>query len=253
MQSFRCCLFEKIVRCLFHDGGSYLFTVKRLYVKGIVGCDDKGLISDKELTVSSGKQVLVDNITNAQVQVAGMTDGLALMADNIGEQVKVSGASFQETNNVARESTPSITGEQIQTKKFATLGVMPIKNNDNQSLQEGYYCCGHRNFCTVDGIYEPLTGEESLEPSCFEVTVSNEHSINLVGIANLLQQMENVPIVDYYFVVPKRSVCKFKCKRFEFNEIPKDCNERYPYLPENVNKSFCEARYSRRQAAYVGG
>lgn len=85
------------------------------------------------------------------------------------------------------------------------------------------------------------------------MTVSNEHSINLVGIASVLQQKKDAPIVDYYFVVPSDLFANVKFKQFKFNGIPKNCNERYPYLPQNVNKSFCEALVSNKLRVWVAG
>lgn len=95
-------------------------------------------------------------------------------------QVKIEkSACFQEAC-VARESSSTITGEQasvdgiageqISTKKFTTLGVVLVamENNDIQSLQEGYYGCGQKNMCAVNGIYKPLTGEYDLTPSCLK-------------------------------------------------------------------------------------
>ncbi|RHZ85215.1 hypothetical protein Glove_69g70 [Diversispora epigaea] len=156
--------------------------------------------------------------------------------ENIAHRILQMGGRFNIRllkSDLTNSTTDISEHTELTCNKYTKL----IFNNISE-IKEGMYCQPkQKNFASVDAIIAPDT--------LFQMTVSNNHPININGLKNLINKLggeSGTNPINFYFVLPKGLYENFQIQKLHKNNakvMPTWITERFRQYALEIDLSSC--------------
>ena len=172
-----------------------------------------------EIVIKKFKKAIMNKLRTELNVCLSSNSVLCTIFEEIAHRILLNGGDFKVRSLDDSEEYVLTLHKQDNICKFSTIETI---TNDQ------YFRLDNKNFPSIDSIIAPQY--------LFQMTISMDHPIKLIGLKKVYHKLSNTDEIDFYFVVPAQLYAGFKKQKYTTTD--KNDARRMPLWIKNRVKQY---------------